>query len=322
MSQLPDQTLPTVTAIFRQYEIDNKDWRRPHLGASIIGHSCERKLWFDFRWATAPEHSGRLLRLFETGLLEEPRLIQNLRSIGINVIDTDPDTGHQIRFEMYGGHYAGSCDAIANGFLESKVYHVLEFKTANTKSFSALKKDGVKSKFLHWCQMQQYMRWAELERAYYFCVCKDTDDIYGERIKLEIDAVKRLEQKAGRIIFSQTPSFKISDSIENLECRFCDHRYTCHDTRLPEVNCRTCAMATPEQNGTWTCKGRVLCLDEQKAVHDCHVYIPDLVPLQQIDADPEKGTITYEGSPEHGNIVNGPGETLSKDLHFEIDDLT
>ena len=312
MVELPDMTLPTVLNIYRTYEDHAEDWRRDHLGASQIGGECERSLWYTFRWASNPRFEGRILRLFESGKVQEPRLIKNLRDIGVEVCDVDPDTGLQIRFEMFGGHYSGSCDAIARGFEESKQWHIVEFKTMNTRGFTALKRNGVRAtKPEYYCQMQQYMKWSDLERAYFFCVCKDTDDIYGERIELDKDLVSRLEMKAERVIFADEPPFKISDTDSAQPCRFCNHKNLCRGLALPEVSCRTCAFVTPDPNGTWTCarsNNRVLCKAEQRTVHDCHVFIPALVPLEQTDSDPEKGTVSY------GEIVNGPGATLSQDM--------
>jgi len=318
MPQLPELILPTVDAIYKQYENARPDWRRSHLGASLIGNKCERSIWYTFRWATNPKFSGRILRLFETGNQQESRIVKNLCDINITVYDLDPETGKQIQFEMFGGHYAGSLDGIGCGFEESKQYHVLEFKTSNVKSFNELKKYGVAAtKPEHYAQINQYMKWAGLERAYYFVVCKDTDDIYGERITLDKELVKRLELKANRIIFSDNPSFKISDNLSDPSCRFCIHKELCHGMQLPEVNCRTCAFSNPEENGTWACTrdNTILCSSKQRETLDCHVFIPELVPLEQTDADPEKGTITY------GNIENGPGAILSRELQEVLDKI-
>src|SRR5208283_4628088 len=55
---------------------------RKHLGASDIGHQCERYLWYKFRWMCEPKFSGRMLRLFNRGHLEEARFIEWLEGIG------------------------------------------------------------------------------------------------------------------------------------------------------------------------------------------------------------------------------------------------
>lgn len=316
MAALPEIILPTVEKIFKQYEEKNGDHRRDHLGASLIGKPCERALWYTFMWCSNPKFSGRMLRLFETGIQQEARIIKNLRSIGVTVYDVHPDTGRQIHYESFGGHFSGSLDGIAVGFQESKVYHVCEFKTANTKTFNSLKKHGVeKTKPEHFCQMQVYMHWAGLERAFYFCINKETDDIYAERIHLNKEIVSALLEKAERIIFSATPTHRASDDKDKFECKWCEHRSICHEGKLPDVSCRTCAFANPETLGKWRCTrdDKILCGMDQRKACERHVFIPQLVPLEQTDADPDKGTITYSG-----NITNGPGAIPSTKMQEAI----
>ena len=141
----PAAPTPTRDAIFAAYEADADDGFRQHLGASLIGKSCERALWYDFRWATPARFPGRMLRLFETGQLEEARLVRNLRRIGATVLEVDPETGRQWRVEAHGGHFGGSLDGVALGLLEApKTWHVLEFKTHSAKSFRELVAKGVR----------------------------------------------------------------------------------------------------------------------------------------------------------------------------------
>ena len=87
MAALPPPPTPTLSAIYAAYEADRGDGFRDHLGASLIGKTCERALWFDFRWVTPAQFPGRILRLFETGQLEEARLVRNLRATGATVLD-------------------------------------------------------------------------------------------------------------------------------------------------------------------------------------------------------------------------------------------
>ncbi|GIX15396.1 MAG: hypothetical protein KatS3mg118_3355 [Paracoccaceae bacterium] len=130
MAELPEPPTPTLSAIYASYEARQGDGFRDHLGASLIGKSCARALWYDFRWATPARHTGRILRLFETGQLEEARLVRDLRATGATVLEVDPETGRQFRVEAHGGHFGGSLDAVALGLLEApKTWHVVEFKT-------------------------------------------------------------------------------------------------------------------------------------------------------------------------------------------------
>jgi hypothetical protein len=143
MAELPIVVSPTREAIFAAYEADARTGFRAHLGASLIGKSCERALWYDFRWTTTVFHPGRVLRLFETGQLEEARIVRNLRRIGATVLEVDPETGRQWRVEAHGGHFGGSLDAVALNLPEApKTWHVVEFKTHASKSFVELVAKG------------------------------------------------------------------------------------------------------------------------------------------------------------------------------------
>src|SRR5574344_3153084 len=55
---------------------------RGYLGASSIGESCTRKLWYKFRFAKKEQiDDARLMRLFNRGHLEEARFIALLKMI-------------------------------------------------------------------------------------------------------------------------------------------------------------------------------------------------------------------------------------------------
>ena len=57
MAELPEPPTPTLSAIYASYEARQGDGFRDHLGASLIGKSCARALWNDFRWATPARHT-------------------------------------------------------------------------------------------------------------------------------------------------------------------------------------------------------------------------------------------------------------------------
>jgi hypothetical protein len=212
MSPLPPPASPTVSAIYAAYEAaSDANWRE-HLGASLIGTECERAVWYSFRWATRARHTGRLLRLFETGNLAEARFVADLRRIGVTVLDLDPETGRQWKLRDASGHFGGSMDAVAIGFPEApKAWHVVEFKTHSARSFARLKAEGVeRSKPLHWAQMQAYMHLSGIERAFYLAVCKDTDELHQERLRRDVEVGRRILAKAQRIIAAPRPPTRVS----------------------------------------------------------------------------------------------------------------
>lgn len=272
----------TIEAIYQHYKDKRKNEHRPHLGGSQIGNECDRALWYQFRHAWSPNFDGRLLRLFETGDREEDRIVANLRAVGVTVWEKDPDTGKQVRFEACGGHFALSLDGVGEGFPESKKPHTLEFKTMNDKNFKALKNMGLeKSKPIYWAQCQVGMLLSGLDRCYFFAVNKNTDDMYGERIKLNKREAEALIDRAERIIFAQQPPSRLTEEASDWRCKFCPYWAVCHGCKIPEVNCRTCCHVTPEQDGTWTCA-------RGKTPEPCeeHLYIPMMMPkdIEMTDA--------------------------------------
>jgi hypothetical protein len=287
MTALPETPSPTRDAIFASYETDADTGFRPHLGASQIGKSCERALWYDFRWTTPAGFPGRILRLFETGQLEEARIVRNLRRVGATVLEVDPETGRQWRVEAHGGHFGGSLDAVALGLLEApKTWHVVEFKTHSAKSFRELVAKGVaEAKPQHWAQMQVYMHLTGLTRAMYLAVCKDTDDLYVERVRADGEAAERLLAKAGRVIHAPRPPARISGDPAWFECRFCDHHDLCHGDAAAAVTCRSCLHSSAVEGG-WHCArwDQALGDQEQRAACARHLFIPDLVPGEVADA--------------------------------------
>jgi hypothetical protein len=287
MAALPPPPTPTLSAIYAAYEANRDDGFRDHLGASLIGKSCERALWYDFRWVTRAQFPGRILRLFETGQMEEARLVRNLRATGATVLDVDPESGRQWQVVAHGGHFGGALDAVAIGLKEApKTWHVVEFKTHSAKSFRELIAKGVTlSKPQHWAQMQIYMHLTGITRALYVAVCKDTDELYLERVRADDEAAARLMEKARRVIEAQRPPARISDDPAWWECRLCSHHAVCHEGAAAAITCRSCLHATPVEGG-WHCArfDKLLDRDVQRRACPKHLFIPDLVPGEVIDA--------------------------------------
>ena len=174
-----------------------------------------------------------------------------------------------------------------SGFLEApKTWHVLEFKTHGLKSFRELVAKGVtEAKPQHQAQMQIYMHLTGLTRAMYVAVCKDTDDLHVERVRADADAAERLLAKASRVIHAARPPSRISEDPAWFECRFCDHHELCHGDAAAVVTCRSCLHATPVDGG-WHCARHDAAIGEQEQRAACarHLFIPDLVPGEVVDA--------------------------------------
>lgn len=323
VAKLPEPQHTTAAKIFAHYEATQEDGRRPHLGASLIGGPCERALFYTFRWATNKKHPGRLLRLFQTGHLEEARVAADLRAIGVE-LQTEKPGGGQWSISDFGGHFGGSVDGIGVGLPEApKAWFVWENKTSNTKLFKELQSKGLQaSKPQHYAQATTYMGYLGIERALYTCVCKETDDIFTEWIHFDPVEFAKIKARAERIIRAAEPPLRISDDPSNWRCKFCDHWDVCHGVKAPAVSCRTCAHSTPEMDGDrrWSCQvfetdiGYIAQLESDKC--SAHRYIPLLLQKAGNQTDAVNGDVVYDSG-----LVNGPGGLTSNELAL-MEDIT
>lgn len=275
--------------IYQGIKDANNDKPRSHLGASIIGHSCDRWLWFSFRWIAREDFDGRMLRLFRRGQDEELPLVADLRRIGMKISDIDQKTKRQFSFKD--GFFAGSMDGIIHsGVPESpNKEHILEAKTHSKKSYDQLEKDGVeKSKPVHFAQMQVYMGAMSIDRALYVAVCKDDDRIYTERVRYDKDIFDALSSRAQRIIASDRMPEPLSTDGTWYECKYCAAYSICHQNKIPqEVHCRTCSNVTFLRTGKAHCQhwDAEIPTDAQIQGCDHHIIHPDLVPFPMIVED-------------------------------------
>jgi hypothetical protein len=309
LTAIPEPAQTITAMIDEAFAADRQDKPRAHLGASLLGHHCDRWLWLSFRWASKEDFSGRILRLFQRGQDEEARLISLLRRIGIDV------RGTQERVD-FGKHVSGSLDGIiyagVPGALAKK--HVVEFKTHSLKSFNDLEKKGVEeSKPMHWAQMQVYMHGTKIDRALYVAVCKDDDRIYTERVRYDKEAAERLVARGHAITQADRMPPPISTDPSFYLCKFCPAYEQCHQAKPTRfANCRTCAHVTVRADdvhcGRWDAS-----IPEDAQAEGCedHVIHPDMVPWpMEGSEDGHSVTWTINGR----QVVNGAGGYKSREI--------
>lgn len=319
MVALPKLESQTIAAIYAAYEANRTSFDSTGLSISSLGTECDRQLWYEFRWAAKQAtHTGQKLRLFETGNREEVRLLEDLKRIGCEVHEHD-ERGRQWKVYAVGGHLRGKLDGAVLGVPEApKTWHVVEAKTHNAKNFKELVKNGVaKAKDGHHAQCQLYMHLTGMQRALYLAHNKDTDELYAERIHLDVEYCLRKVARAERLIYAAQPPAKLHEdptSKAAFTCGWCPARAICHDGAFARVNCRTCLHSTPVEGG-WNCArhNKPLSYDEQRKGCPQHRYIPTLVPGEQIDCDEVAETVTYTLA-KGGTWVDGGQEEKRQEV--------
>lgn len=247
---------------------------RSHMGASLIGGDCPRKIWYSWRWALIEKHEGRLLRLFNRGHLEEGRFIALLLMIGVQVYQQDA-SGKQYRISDCNGHFGGSGDGVGIGVpdLADGTPCLLEFKTHNDKSFKNLVANGVfEAKFEHYVQMNVYMYKMGLPVALYGAVNKNDDDVYFELVTLNTDIALQFINRADNIINCVNIPSKLNNSPGYYKCKWCSYNKICHLNAPIQKTCRTCEFVVTKPDGVWYCKKQKLELSKQQQFGACNQY--------------------------------------------------
>lgn len=296
---------PTLIAADAAYvERGNSEQRREYLGMSQIGDSCARRLWYSFRWAGREQFDSATLKRFEDGHRTEDLIVNRLKLVeGLDVVATGHN-GQQIRVVDHGGHFSGHLDGTVIGLHQApKTKHVLEIKCVSDKKFAEFKKavrdHGEKSALKVWnpvyyAQAQSYMHYMDLTRHYIVVATAGGRDWYSARTEYDKKYALQIVAKAKRIIDSNEPLEKLSDTPTWYECKWCAYKDICHGDTMPDRTCRTCLHSTATPDGRWHCArwGKHLTGQEQEQGCPSHAYLPALVPGKVVSAKDNR--VTYK----------------------------
>lgn len=267
------QAIKTLETVEHAVSMAAKDEARTHLGASIIGRSCARQIWYMYRWASAEAFEPRLLRLFGRGHREEASFILLLQGAGITVWEVNEKNKHDYRVSYSDGHGGGTPDGVLLGVPDIPIgeHCLAEYKTHNEKSFEKLLTEGlVKAKYEHYVQMQIYMHHMDLNYGLYCAVCKNDDRLFFEVVRRDARVGEAFTKRTEYLVSLQSPPPRISESPAWWECKFCRFLALCHDGDDADRNCRTCDYASPGPAGSWICaKGQ----PEIVKQHGCGKYL-------------------------------------------------
>ena len=112
---IPAPESKLIDRIYENIKLNaHKPIRLSRLGASGIGDSCLRKIWLSWRAYDVSDFDGRMLRLFNTGHLQEQRIIDDLIQAGCQVWAVDPH-GQQYTYTDDTGHFVVKVDGIIKG---------------------------------------------------------------------------------------------------------------------------------------------------------------------------------------------------------------
>ncbi|WP_424931916.1 PD-(D/E)XK nuclease family protein [Amaricoccus macauensis] len=219
---------------------------RDYLGASRLGHACERALQFEF--ARAPkddgtDFTGRTLRIFAIGHALEELAIRWLRAAGLDLYTRkgNREGGEQFGFSVAGGRIRGHVDGIvaeAPAALGLRTPALWECKTMNAKSWRACVRDGVTtSKPVYAAQIALYQAYMEANvpgisaaPALFTAINKDSAELHHELVPFDAGLAQRMSDRAVRILRATDAGDllpRIARNADFHECRFCPWSARC-----------------------------------------------------------------------------------------------
>lgn len=277
MAALP---VPTLNELMQDkvynaiVEEDGQELWLTRLGASVIGEECLRSMFYSWRGYTHKLFPGRILRLFETGHLQEDRIVRDLLRAGYEVWATD-SKGRQFTYTDETGHGVCKTDGVIRGVPGHETEPlVMEIKTHADKSFKDVtKKHVAASKRYHYYQLQMGMWLTGLSGGLYVSLNKNDEQYYFEYVEPNLVVQERIQQTIIKQVEAEIIPTRLSDDQDNhFGCMWCDHKDVCTGRAEPVRHCRSCVNAQAWEGGEWLCRSRGVLLNREEQLTGCSEY--------------------------------------------------
>lgn len=207
---------------------------RNYLGASIIGHVCDRHVQYQYLatqgLALRKGFPPRTLRIFDRGNIYEEVARQWLKNAGFLFGTTRKGKG----FSDYEGKFKGHVDGILTGWKQQDtacpiVLPVLwENKCLGAKNWKKVSTDKLKIySSTYYAQVQIYMHYLELERCLFTAVNADTMELYHEIVPFNQMEAALYRTRADTVIYSHNMLPRVSEDPAYYICKWCDFSGEC-----------------------------------------------------------------------------------------------
>lgn len=224
--EMPNRITNTLTTLIDKYLIANPDREiRKYIGASSIGHACERKIWYSYTGVVGIAPEPTLRRTFDIGHQLEDLIVRYLLDAGLDLDDMEQVDFSDKDIPEFQGH----CDAVLHWGPHNTIKVLIEIKTARDSSFNIFVKKGLKTWYpVYYSQVQAYMGMSGVHEAYVIAINKDTSALHDEHVVFDATHYEELKIKARRIIGATEAPAKINNNPCFFMCKNCEFRKVCH----------------------------------------------------------------------------------------------
>lgn len=215
----------------------NLQERRPYVGASSIGGSCERAIQFEYAGAPREkEIKPDTLRKFDFGHMGEELARAWFGDAGYHLTQRNQRTGDLFAFSQLDGRFKGHPDGVFIGGPEipGGGYPCLwETKSVGAKTYREIAKDGLKkARPSYYAQVAIYQAYLDLtEHPAVFTVTNlDSGEQLHLLIPFDAEEAQRMSDRAVRIVSSTDAEELLPRPFKDkthFECRFCSFAERC-----------------------------------------------------------------------------------------------
>lgn len=211
--------------------------RRGYLGASIIGHDCERHVQFHLLAAMGQverkQPPARIMRIFDRGNTYEEKAREWLRSAGFLFGTTKKGKA----FSDYDGAFRGHVDGVLTGWKRQgedcpiPLPALWENKCLSAKNWKKLAADKLqKYSAIYYAQVQIYMHYLRLERCLFTAVNADTMELHHELVPYNATEAMMYLSRVQATINATAEGYmlqRISADRNYYLCKWCDFQGVC-----------------------------------------------------------------------------------------------
>ena len=119
----------------------------------------------------------------------------------------------------------------------------------------------------------------------------------GRALRLDVEEANRQEARVERLVAEHEAPLNIAENAERPPCRFCRHGRSASRRRCRGGTAGAACTSPLAATATGTARGSTSraarSASRRARTARLHLFLPALVPGEQIDADPEAETVTY-----------------------------
>lgn len=209
---------------------NNNKEHRAYVGASMIGHACERYIYLNLIGQEGLPFTAKQLRTFEIGKQLEKMILNYIEQAGFKL---KPVRYNHCQDELI-SDFKGTCDGILQ--LSDTSDCILELKTAKNAEFQKFVNQGLKIwNQQYYAQCHAYMGMKNINRCLFVVINKDSSEWYSEWIEFDEILYTELQAKAVHILNQTEIPPKINENPCYWICQNCKFKDYCHKPKAKEV---------------------------------------------------------------------------------------